>query len=35
MHHAGDYLVYAGNGGLNELRKQLVGIAEFLAAIKA
>ena len=33
VHHAGDYLVYSGNGGLNALREQIIGIAEFLASI--
>lgn len=34
VHHVGDYLTYAGNGGLSALRDQIVGIAEFLARIK-
>jgi ABC-type Fe3+-hydroxamate transport system substrate-binding protein len=34
VHHVGDYLTYAGNGGLNALRDQIIGIANFLAAIK-
>lgn len=33
VHHVGDYLTYAGNGGLNALREQIVGIARFLASI--
>jgi ABC-type Fe3+-hydroxamate transport system substrate-binding protein len=34
VHHVGDYLTYAGNGGLNALRDQILGIANFLAGIK-
>jgi iron complex transport system substrate-binding protein len=34
VHHVGDYLTYAGNGGLNALREQILGIANFLADIK-
>lgn len=34
VHSMGDYLTYNGGGGLNALRDQIVGIAEFLAGIR-
>lgn len=33
VYHVGDYLTYVGNGGLDALQQQIVGIAEFLAGI--
>ncbi|MCK9494349.1 MAG: ABC transporter substrate-binding protein [Dehalococcoidia bacterium] len=34
VHSVGDYLTYNGGGGLNALREQIVGIAEFLATVE-